>query len=447
MFNYLSNYSINEISNAYAEGSLNPKDVLYYCLDNIKNSEGTSNSYVEVLYDSALNSAEIASKEIKNGIFRGPLQGIPVSIKDLCDISGVPTTASSKVLADNIPTKDSWIVDRLKQSGAIIIGKTHTHEFAYGAKTPQTPNPLDIERIAGGSSGGSAASIVNQTAWLSIGTDTAGSVRIPSSLCGIVGFKPSYNLFSKKGVIPLSKSLDHIGLLSGSVQDCLTSFEQLSNNKSLQLNNSKNEKIDFNKIKFGLPVNYYFENICPRTKKEINIAVDKLKSIFSTQIDIEIPLIPETIDTKTKLMMAEASAYHYHMLNRTPELYTEEVRAHLENGMSITAVDYINAREFRKTIKREIDMVFQDIDILITPTVPKIAVNKDKSIIEWPNSHTETINQCYTRFTILANVTGRPAITIPIGGNSELPVGLQLIGKPSQDRFLLEVAAYLQDNL
>lgn len=444
-------WTILELSNKLRKKELSPVELLSACLATIETTEPKLNAYVRVFHEDAMRAARQAELDIFKGDWRGALHGIPVSLKDVCDIQGIATTASSRVRADWLAPTDSAVVTKLRVGGAVIVGKTQTHEFAYGAKTPGTHNPWNVDRISGGSSGGSAVTVATGGAYMAIGTDTAGSIRIPASLCGVVGLKPTYGRISRFGITPLSWSLDHVGPLTRCVSDAAQSLSILSGYDARDpgsVNASGAVQAGLPNtglagIRVGRPINFFFDHIDPEVEAAVDTVYKELEALGASLVEVEIPMVEQITAVKNIIMLSEASAYHKKMHQASPDLYSDDVAMLIEAGKSIAAVDYIQALRLRAMINEAVGHLFHEVDVIVAPTVPRPAVHSTTDNIIWDSGLHESLNMCYTRFTILANVAGLPALSIPCGftGKSLLPIGCQIIGRSFEEDVILHVGS------
>ncbi|WP_031468001.1 amidase [Sciscionella sediminilitoris] len=425
--------SLSEAAEAIAARTLSPVELTEATLDRIASEDGELGAYVLVLAGQARAAAAEAEREIAAGRYRGPLHGIPFAVKDLYDVAGLPTTASSRAREGHRAERDSALVTRLLDSGAVLLGKTHTHEFAYGLTTPQTRNAVQRDRVAGGSSGGSAVAVAAGMASFALGTDTGGSIRVPAALNGITGFKPSYGALSLDGVTPLSWSLDHAGALTRTVRDAAL--------VDSVLRGTEQPAQDLRGLRIGVPVNYYLDRVDASVADGVRTAVDRLREHGAEPVEVELPMTEYIHAIHWGLMVPEASAYHDRLLHAAPERYGTEVRVLLEAGESVSATDYLRARRTQAVLRRRWEQLFERIDVLATPTVPTGAVPAGQHTVDWPDGGTESVTDAYVRLTVPANLTGLPALTLPVGADrSGMPAGLQLIGGPGAEHTVLDVA-------
>lgn len=452
----LTNLTLAQASAAVAAKELSPVELLNAALERIAAREPEINAFVSVWEESARGQALEAERDIARGIHRGPLHGIPVALKDLFDVAGQPTSASSRVRAGHRATENSAVADALLRSGAILIGKTHTHEFAFGLTTPQTRNPLDPQRTPGGSSGGSAAAVAYGGAWAAMGTDTGGSIRVPAALCGLVGFKPSYGLVSRHGVVPLAGSLDHAGPMARTVEDvdlmlqAITGFDardpaSRATPASL-LSPTLHAHADVDGLRVGIPQNYYFDRVAEPVAAAVRQAAAYLRQRGATLIDVDIPLADYLIPTQWGLMVAESASVHARDIRRAAMLYGEDVRTLLEAGQLLPATDYLKALHARQRIAAQWQTLFAQIDIVLAPTVPQIAARIGQENFVWPDSSHESVTDAYVRLCAPANVTGLPALTVPFGKDEQgMPVGVQVMGRALDDATVLRVGWVIEE--
>jgi len=429
-----------------AARELSPVELLDSVLGRIKAVDGKVGAFACVTADLARVAAKQAQEEISAGGYRGPLHGIPVGIKDLYETAGIPTTSSSAVRADYVPTADCAVVEQLTAAGMVMVGKTHTHEFAYGAVTPTTRNPWDLERIPGGSSGGSGAAVAAGMCLVGMGSDTGGSIRIPAALCGTVGLKPTYGRVSRRGVASLSWSLDHVGPLTRNVRDAALVLQATAGHDRADPACVDVPVPDYDAglgagvagLRIGIPSNFYFDRVEPEVEQAVRAAADLLVSLGATLHEVTIPLTEAIGGALWGIMVPEASAYHQLMLRERGELYTDDVRLFLEAGELVLATDYIKALRVRTLMQRAWAAMFDDIDVLLAPTVPVVAPAAGATEIVWPDGHAEGVTAAMVRLSAPANLTGLPALSLPVGTSaSGLPLGMQVLGRPFAESTLL----------
>ncbi|MEV4116051.1 amidase [Nonomuraea sp. NPDC049695] len=428
--------TLAEASAAIGRRELSPVELTESVLARLEAVEGPLGAYAAVVADSARAGAATAEREIAAGRQRGPLHGIPYGLKDLIDVAGLPTGAGSLARTGHVATADSAVAARLARAGAILVGKTHTHEFAYGLTTPQTRNAWDPRRIAGGSSGGSAVAVAAGTALFALGTDTGGSIRVPAALNGVVGLKPTYGLVSRHGVVPLSWSLDHVGPITRTVADAalvlpvLAGYDPRDPASLPAAAFAPAPREDLRGLRVGVPVNHYFEHVAPVVESVVRAAIDRLAGLGAELIDVEIPHSRHVQATQWGLMVPEATAYHEPTLRATPERYAPDVRVLLEAGALITAADHVRARRARTLMRQAWASLFERVDVIAAPAVPMTAVPAGQESVAWPDGTVEAVSDAYVRLSAPADITGVPALTLPAGHDeSGLPIGLQLMGR------------------
>ncbi|MGK5638181.1 amidase [Streptomyces sp. URMC 126] len=431
--------TLAEASDAIAAGDLSPVELTGSVLGRIEAVEPELNAYAEVFADTARRAAARAERELTEGRRRGPLHGVPMALKDLIDVADTPTRAGSRVREHHTARRDSTVAARLAEAGAVLLGKAHTHEFAYGLTTPQTRNAWDQDRVAGGSSGGSAVAVAAGTATFALGTDTGGSIRVPAALNGVVGLKPTYGLVPVDGVVPLSWSLDHVGPLTRTSRDAGLVLAALTG-RHLSL-----PDVDFTALRVGVPINHYVHRVAPAVAAAVRDGIDRLRDLGARLVDVEIPLAEQVHATQWGLMVPEASAVHEETLRSSGELYGPDVRTLLEAGALVPAGDYLRAQRARTLMRQAWARLFDDVDVVAAPTVPLTAVPRDTETVRWPDGGTETVADAYVRLCAPANITGLPSLSLPAGLDEEgLPVGLQLIGRPFDEATLLGIGHVLE---
>jgi aspartyl-tRNA(Asn)/glutamyl-tRNA(Gln) amidotransferase subunit A len=385
--------------------------------------------------------------------------GVPVSVKDLYDTKGIRTTAGSKVFAERVPNEDATAVRKLKEAGKVVIGKTNLHEFAFGL-TSVNPhygtvrNPWDKERICGGSSGGSACAVALGMGRGALGTDTGGSIRIPASLCGIVGLKPTYGRVSVHGVVPLCWSMDHAGPMTQTVEEAAVLLGAIAGHDPKDPY-SRNVEVPLYKdaltgsvkgVRVGIPKTYFYERLAPEVKSAACDALKNLERLGAKMIPVELPYVDVHWAVWLHIASPEAYSFHEPLLKAHAALYGADVRERLEAGRSFLSIDYVRAQRTRTMMKRECKRVFESVDVIVTPATPIPAPRIDDLHRPW-GSGTETAAASLARFTRYFNVVGLPAISIPCGFTAGgLPIGLQIAGKAFDESTVLRVAhAYEQD--
>ena len=439
--------SIAEAAELIAARKLSPVELTEALLRRIEALEGRVNAFITVDGDAAMAAARTAADEITKGVARGPLHGVPVALKDIFGVAGVRMTAGSKILAESAASEDAEATARLKAAGAVILGKLNLHEFAFGA-TGVNPhygparNPWDLERITGGSSSGSGASVASGECPAALGTDTGGSIRIPASLCGIVGLKPTYGRVSKRGVLPLSWSLDHVGPMTRTVEDAGIILQAIAGRDDADASTRDEPLPDYNQtvrvgvqgLRIGVPKQFFFENVDAEVESAVRSALSLLEAMGAVIIEVDAPLISEIPGGVTAIMLPEALAYHQKWMTERPDDYGDDVRYRLELGATFLAVHYVQAQRRREmAVAAWRAEVFSKVEMIATPTTPITARPIEEGDLQ------VTFN--LIRFTNPLNFLGVPAISVPCGFTGEgLPVGLQLAGRWWDEATVLRAA-------
>jgi len=443
--------TISEASHLLSSRKISPVELTKMCLDRIERFNPRLNAFITVTADSALVQAQEAESEIRKGHWRGPLHGLPVALKDLFDTAGVRTTGASGLLQDCVPNEDSEVVRRLKSAGAVLLGKLNMHELAYGGSSlvsffGPVRNPWSTEHIAGGSSAGSAVAVAGGLCYGALGSDTGGSIRQPSAYCGTVGLKPTYGRVSTRGVIPLSWSCDHVGPMTRCVTDAAIMLQALAGYDSDDPMSVDAPVADYvtalsgtRPLRIGVPRAYFYEKIDPEIESAMTGALSVIRKLVSTMQDVEMSMNDDTV-----VLRAEAYAYHFENVRKSPELYQPETLRRIRSGEEVTAVTYIQARRQMEEQRGHIRKVFELVDLVITPTttVPPFSIREllaDASSLR----SKETL---MLRNTRPFNLLGLPTVSVPCGfTKTGLPIGMQIAGAPWTEGEVLRMAyAYQQ---
>jgi len=439
--------TILELSTALRKRQLSPVELTRECLKRIERLNPARNAFILVADELAMEQAQRAEDEIAHGNWRGPLHGIPIGLKDLIDTAGIPTTAASELYKHRIPTQSAEVVERLEAAGAVLIGKQNLHEFAYGGSSMiscfgQVHNAWNVERIAGGSSGGSASAIAAGLGYAAIGTDTAGSIREPSSLCGVVGLKPTFDLVSVRGVIPLSKSLDHVGPITRTVADAalvLRAIAQSPDGEHALPEFSQGSAPSAVSVRIGVPREYFYDDLDSEIDRAVEEALRVLEKLGGAVREIRLD-----VSTDRTLQSAEAFAFHAESVRKTPELYQPETVRRILSGANIRPQQYERARADLEQSRRAIAKIFESVDVIVTPAtpLPAPAISELKQNPEQLRPREIVL----LRNTRPFNVWGIPAISVPCGfTKAGLPIGLQIAAAAGRDDLVLAVAhAYEQ---
>ena len=401
-----------------------------------------TNAFILVDAAGARSAARIVDDERRRGVDRGPLHGMPISLKDLIDVAGQPTTAASRVRAGHVASGDAPVVRRLRDAGAVLIGKTNLHEFALGTTSEDSSwgpvrNPHDPSRSAGGSSGGSAAAVATGMGLASIGSDTGGSIRIPAAACGVVGLKPSLGEVPTEGVVPLSVTLDHVGPITRSVQDAAWLWAVLTEHEVVRL-----EPPTTATLALGQLGGYFTALVAENVRTAVAAAIERLRGAGVSLLTRTIAGTDAIGDTYVSLVLPEAAFWHARDLASRPDDYQPAIRSRLESGQAITAVSYLKARRARLTLTHAVDTALQGCHALVLPTLPIVAppLGATDATIDVSRDETLPVRSAMLRLTQLFNITGHPAISLPVPA-AGLPVGLQLVGRRGATEDLLAIAA------
>ena len=435
--------SLAGLAAALRERRLSPVEVVNTLLERIESEDAKLNAFITVLPARALEEAARAEKEILTGKYRGPLHGVPVGVKDLICTEGVRTTMGSDFFEDYIPDHSATVVSKLEEAGAILIGKTNTHEFAYGPTGDSshfgpTRNPHDMGKIPGGSSGGSGAAVAASLCYAALGSDTAASIRVPAALCGVVGMKPTFGRVSKSGAFPLAWTLDHIGPLSRTVEDNALLLNVLAGYDKQDPYSVVRPTEDFtgdlqHSVRggaVGVPANHYFEHAEDEVEQRVREAVEIFRSLGAEVREVEITHLPETLKAQRIILAVEAYAIHKERLENEPERFGEEISSRLSDAEHLKAHRYATAQQVTKRRSlEEFERVLEEVDVLLTPTVPIAATEIGQREVKI-GEREELVFSALTRLTGPTNLNGLPSLSVPCGfTHSGLPVGLQLIGR------------------
>ena len=450
--------SISEASKLIEAGELSPVDLVELQLNKIERLGGKLNAFITVVPELAKKAAKEAEMEIRAGRYRGPLHGIPIGIKDIIDTRGIVTTIGSSIFRDNVPDRDATVVKRLTEAGAVLIGKTNTHEFALGVTTNNlhygaTRNPWDLERVPGGSSGGSAAATAANLCFAALGSDTGGSVRIPSAFCGIVGLKPTYGRVSLNGVFPLATSLDHVGPLTRTVEDAAILLQEMAgfdedDPRSLQapVPNYRDTLFDASVEGLKIAVSEDIDQIPvdPDILKAFRAMISKIEKLGGEIIEAKLTSAKTSEEVSSIILLAEAASQHAELLAKHSDQYGRNVIDRFRAGQKIQTEAYIKASRNREVITREFELLFQKYDFYLTPTAQILPPKIGQQIVMVDSTEVNVVLGC-TQFTRLANLTGMPAIALPCGFSTDsLPLSIQFMAPKLCESELLKLAYALE---
>jgi aspartyl-tRNA(Asn)/glutamyl-tRNA(Gln) amidotransferase subunit A len=435
---------IVDVAPLIQSGALSPVTLVQACLAAI-DARPELNAFITRLDDQALSDAERSAQEIRAGAYRGPLHGVPISVKDLVHVAGVRTTSGSAQPAI-AATSDAPAVAKLKAAGAILIGKTNLHEFAFGTTSEESAfgpvrHPLDASRSAGGSSGGAAAGLATGMCFGALGTDTGGSIRIPSAACGTVGLKATTGEISCDGVVPLSTSLDHLGPMARSVADVALLFAVLTGRPLPTL---PSVSTTTERLVFGVPRPYFCDRIDPGVRQALERTCAALTRAGHAIRDVSVEHAPWTPDVYLHIVLPEASRFHARFLEQSPHLYSPGVRVRLEMGRYLLAEDYIRALDLRKALTAAVDRTLEECDALLLPTLPIPAPPLGAATIDVDGAP-EPVRAAMLRLTQLFNITGHPSVALPAPQDVDaLPRSVQIVGRRHQTDRVLTLAAVVE---
>jgi aspartyl-tRNA(Asn)/glutamyl-tRNA(Gln) amidotransferase subunit A len=439
---------------------LSPVELARASLERIERLQPTLGAFITVTADLAMRQARTAENEIARGDYRGPLHGVPFTLKDLYFTKGIRTTAGSRILADHVPDFDAPTTERLYRAGAVLLGKTNLHEWACGVTTDNPffgtcHNPWKVGHIPGGSSGGSAAAVAASLGLASLGSDTGGSIRIPAHMTGIVGHKPTYGLVPRTGILPESWSFDHGGPMTRTVEDAAIVLQAIAGHDPRDPSASAMAVPNFRRglrggvkgLRVGVPANYYFDGLHPEVAVAVRQAIAGLAELGARLVDVQIPEAAVAMDCCFVIAWAEAAHYHRDWVLNRPQDYGADLRDLLEASMTYLATDLLQAFRVRARIRHAFRQLFETVDVLVSPTGPLPATPHGATAVD-VGGRRISVMESAARLTALANVTGEPACSVPCGFTEDgLPVGLMVHGPAFRDALVLRVAhAYERAN-
>ena len=454
----LLDLSLTEAARRIKRRELSPVELVDATLERIASVNPRLAAYITVFEEQARQVAQAAETMIAAGHDLGPLHGVPIALKDNVAVRGQRTTAGSRILADWLPAEDATITSRLRRAGAIFAGKLNMHEFAWGG-TSDNPhygavrNPWNTDRFPAGSSGGSGAAVAARACFGAIGTDTGGSIRLPSAICGIVGLRPTYGRVSNHGIIPLAWSMDTAGPMARTVEDCALMFGAIAGHDPHDPASAVAPVQDclarldegVQGLRIGIVPGYFFSHLQPPVHAAVTAALKTLESAGAEVVDVDIRNIHGNISAQLTIESAEPSTYHQRWLRERPEDYGADVRTLLEVGEMLLATHYLQAQRYRTLLRNEFLEAFARVDIFLCPTLPFTAtpVGAMKVVIE--NGVEEDMLSAIMQYTGVPSLTGLPALAVPCGFDPDgLPVGMQLIGRPFDEATLFRVGAAFQ---
>jgi aspartyl-tRNA(Asn)/glutamyl-tRNA(Gln) amidotransferase subunit A len=442
--------TIAELGAAFRARRASPVEATRRCLERIAELDGQLHAFITVTADAALDQARAAEAELANGRDRGPLHGVPIALKDLIDTAGVRTTAASALFEHRVPTEDAEVVRRLRGAGAVLLGKLNLHEFAYGGSGfighwPASRNPRNPAHICGGSSSGSAAAVGAGMCYAALGSDTSGSIRLPASLCGIVGYMPTYGLVPLRGVIPLSSSYDHVGPMTRSVRDAALVLQAIAGYDAPDITSVSLPVPDYAaalaveaRPRIGVARPHFFEDV----DAEVAVAVERAIGTLA-RLAAEVRDVALEVDDDRTVFRAESYAFHRRWVESSPERYQAETLRRLRTGAEITAADYLDKWQQLQHMRRGSAALFADVDLIVTPTVAIPAPTFAELEV-----HPEMLRPrelIMMRNTRPFDIWGTPAVSVPCGTTrTGLPIGLQIAGPIGADAAVLQLAAVFE---
>jgi aspartyl-tRNA(Asn)/glutamyl-tRNA(Gln) amidotransferase subunit A len=452
--------SIAQIAAQIRKGDISPVELIEATFQAIDQCEPQLNAFITLFREESLENARGAEAAIRSGKDLGPLHGMPIALKDIIYVEGTRSTAGSNFFSEESPQFDAALVSRLRDAGAIIIGKTNLHEFAFGVTTENphfgaTANPWDTARVPGGSSGGSAAAVVAGCCAGALGSDTGGSIRIPAAVCGHVGLKPTYGRISVHGVLALAQSLDTVGPMCRYVHDVALMMNTLAGYDPRDVHSANCPVPDYTEgldqpirgCRAGVPKQHFFDNLDPEVERIVREAIKVLEGLGIEIVELDLPSAEAGHEVTLTLLTAEAGQFHQERLATHREDYGVDVRELLEDGLALSATDYVNAVRVREIVKHEFSQAFEEVDCILSPTAPIPAPFRSTHDLSG-GSESNRIRPRLTRNTRLINLLGLPSISVPCGfaqvetsdSKAGLPVGLQISGPWWSEKMLLQVA-------
>ncbi len=452
-----------DAARALRAGQVSSAELTEQCLSRIERLNPGLNAFLTVTADIARAQARQADEERRGGMDRGPLHGIPIAHKDLFCTAGVRTTSGSKVFEHYVPNFDAAVVERLREAGAVMLGKTGMHEHAYGI-TCANPhfgavrNTWDRERIPGGSSGGSAAAVAAGLCLLATGSDTGGSIRVPAAYCGVTGLKPTFGLVSKYGALPLAFSLDHAGPIARTVRDVAVALAALAGYDRRDPASARGHAPPLLQdllpppaietlagVKIGIPENFFFERLDPQVDNAVHFMAYRAQDLGAELVALRVPDGTQLNVIAQVTLLVEAAAVHEPYIRKRRKLYGADVRTLIDMGRVIPGVDYVQAQRLRRRAQGVYRSILKQVDCLLVPTTPIVApmIGQTEVAID---GQTEDVRLASTRLVRGFNALGLPALAMPAGfTRGGLPIGMQLVGRPFGERELLRIAAALED--
>jgi aspartyl-tRNA(Asn)/glutamyl-tRNA(Gln) amidotransferase subunit A len=449
----LTTLTIAEAARRIGHRELSPVELTQAALARIEQLNPRLNAFITVLEDQAMATAQAAEREIMAGQRRGPLHGIPIALKDLCATKGVRTTAGSKILHDYVPMDDATVAIRLAEAGTVLLGKLHMNEFAYGPDGDnvhygRVRNPWNLEHITGGSSSGSGAAVAASLCLGALGTDTGGSIRIPSALCGIAGIKPTYRRVSRYGITPLCWSLDHVGPMAKTVEDVALLLQAMAGYDPKDPGSAQRPVPDYaaalsgdvRGLRVGIPREYFYDALEPEIESATQQAIAALKGLGASIHEVSWRSLRYATLAALAIVLAEASTFHEAWIRTRPQDYHPDVALRLKWGLLLPASAYLKAQRLRALMCRDVAQLWRAVDVLVTPATMMAAPHPGE-LQSRVGSRQMSTREAILRLMRPFNLTGLPAMSVPCGFTSTgLPIGLQIAGKPFDEATVLRVA-------
>lgn len=447
-----------EVAELIEKKEVSPVELTRSLLEHAHELNGEVNAYISFRDEQALAEARVAEEEIAGGTYRGPLHGIPMALKDNLYVADEVTTMASKIHGNFVSSEDASVVRKLREAGIVLTGKLNMHEYAWGIdnNSPHfgaVHNPWNTAKVPGGSSGGSGAAVAADMSFTTLGTDTAGSIRIPSAACGLVGLKPTHGRVAKFGCYPLAWSLDHIGPMSKSVADAAVTLQAIAGHDHRDPTSVDVPVPDFSAnlggdprgLVIGVEEDYFFRNVDSPIEAAVRKQIEDLVGQGATLKTVKIPSLAYSEWTEYATSLSEASAIHHRDLQERPEDFGDDIRFLFELGELFSSVDYLQAQQVRRQIKQEFNAALQQVDVIITPTLPVMAPDIGSPTALLNGDPVDLVDN-FIRFTGPSNLTGLPALTVPVGLDDGLPIGLQIIGRSFDEAGVLKVGSLIEAN-
>lgn len=457
MDNKILSSSLTSVSELIKDKKVSPLELVEKTLNRIDKLDPLLNSFISIDREGSIKEAKIIEKELKTN-YKGPLHGIPIGVKDNIDTKDLKTTYGSMIYKDYLPKNNAIVIKHLKAAGAIIIGKHNTHQFAYGPTGDRshhgaTKNPYNTTKMTGGSSSGSAAAVAACLNYGAIGTDTGGSIRIPSAFCGIVGMKPTYGTISKRGIYPLSRILDHVGPMTRTIKDnalLLNVIHKYDPKDPYAIYRRSEDFTRFigesvkNKV-IGVPTNFFYDNLNDQVLQNIEETKEVFEHLGAKIAYIQIRDLDKMLDSQRLILRRDAYSIHERKLKQFPNLFDKEVKNRLLTGFDVKVSEYTTALQDRHIAKKEFNRVLEKVDVILTPTTPILPPNINERYPSDDKGDSGHIRSIITQQTAPLNLNGFPSLSLPCGYSDEgMPIGIQLIGRQFEEAKLYQFGYALE---